>query len=72
MKKLRRVTGRRWIGGVCAGIGYWAGMPTWLVRLALLVLAFVYGIGVGTYILLWIFMPAWGETPPDYSERAGG
>jgi phage shock protein PspC (stress-responsive transcriptional regulator) len=70
--RLRRITGEGWIGGVCAGIGYWLGVPTWLVRLVWVVLIFAYGFGVGIYLLLWIFMPRWPDTPPDYAGRAGG
>ncbi len=70
--KLRRVKGRRWIGGVCAGIGYWLRMPTWIVRLIWTVLLFAYGLGGLLYLLLWIFMPAWDRVPEDYNQRAGG
>lgn len=72
MRKLRCVKERKWIGGVCAGIAYWIGLPTWLVRLAWVVLGFAYGVGIIPYILLWIFMPAWDTTPDDYLERSGG
>jgi len=72
MPKLRRVTGRKWIAGVCAGIAYWAGIPTWLVRLAWAVLGLSYGAGILPYLLLWIFMPEWEATPADYEERSGG
>jgi phage shock protein PspC (stress-responsive transcriptional regulator) len=70
--KLRKVKGRGWLGGVCAGIGYWLGIPTWLVRVVWAFLGLVYGLGVLLYVLLWIFMPKWEEVPADYAERAGG
>ena len=70
--KLRRVTGKRWLGGVCAGVGYWLGVPTWMVRLIWAVLLLAYGFGGLMYILFWIFMPAWPAVPADYEERAGG
>jgi phage shock protein C len=70
--KLRRMKGRHWLGGVCAGIGYWLGVPTWLVRLLWTVTVLAYGLGAVLYILLWIFMPAWDQVPADYEERAGG
>lgn len=72
MKKLRRVVGEKWIGGVGAGVAYWLGTPAWLVRLVWVVFGFCYGLGVVIYILLWMFMPRWSETPDDYQERAGG
>jgi phage shock protein C len=70
--KLRRIKEKGWLGGVCAGFGYWLGIPTWLVRLIWTVLALVYGVGAVLYILLWIFMPAWGSVPEGYEERSGG
>lgn len=57
---------------MCAGFGYWLGIPTWLVRIVWAVLLLAYGMGGILYILLWIFMPAWDQVPEDYEERAGG
>ena len=57
---------------MCAGFGYWLGIPTWLVRIVWAVLLLAYGMGGILYILLWIFMPAWYQVPEDYEERAGG
>lgn len=71
-RKLRRIKGRRWLGGVCAGVGYWVGIPTWLVRLGWTLLFLVYGLGGIVYILFWIFMPVWDDVPEDYDQRAGG
>jgi phage shock protein PspC (stress-responsive transcriptional regulator) len=70
--KLRRVKGKRWLGGVCAGVGYWLGVPTWMVRLVWAILLMAYGFGGVMYILFWIFMPVWEAVPVDYEERAGG
>jgi phage shock protein PspC (stress-responsive transcriptional regulator) len=64
--------GKRWVGGVCAGIGYWLGIPTWLIRLAWALLLLAYGLGGLVYVLLWIFMPKWDAVPADYADRAGG
>ena len=72
MPRLRRITGKKWIGGVCAGFAYWIGMPTWLVRLLWAFLGLAYGVGILPYILLWIFMPEWETTPEDYETRSGG
>jgi phage shock protein PspC (stress-responsive transcriptional regulator) len=70
--KLRRVKGKHMLGGVCAGVGYWLGIPTWLVRLAWALLLLLYGLGGLVYVLLWIFMPVWEQVPADYADRAGG
>ena len=71
-RKLRKVPGRKWIGGVCAGIAYWLGIPAWLARLVLTLSVLCLGFGALLYVLLWIFMPAWEETPADYDAVAGG
>lgn len=71
-RKLRKVVAKKWLGGVAAGFAYWLGMPAWIVRLIWLFLSLAYGVGVVFYILLWIFMPRWEETPVDYQERSGG
>jgi phage shock protein PspC (stress-responsive transcriptional regulator) len=70
--RLRRVKGKSWLGGVCAGFGYWLGIPTWLVRLIWTALVLAYGVGAVIYVLLWIFMPTWDGVPEGYEERAGG
>ncbi len=69
---LRRVKGKHWIGGVCAGIAYWMAVPAWIVRLVWTVMLLMYGVGGLLYILLWIFMPVWDPIPPDFDARAGG
>jgi phage shock protein PspC (stress-responsive transcriptional regulator) len=71
-RKLRRIMGRHWLGGVCAGIGYWLSVPTWLVRLGWSLALLFYGLGGFVYVLLWIFMPVHPAVPADYEERAGG
>lgn len=73
MRKLRKVGDREWVAGVCAGIAYWLGIPAWFIRLGWIAAIFAYGVGVGVYILLWIFMPSWDDgQPADYDAVAGG
>lgn len=68
-RKLRRIDdGSEWFGGVCGGIAYWLGVPTWLVRLLLIISIFGYGVGILPYILLWILLPKWPETPKDFAN----
>ena len=68
MKKLRRVSDGEisWFGGVCAGVAYWLGVSTWIVRLVLFLTIWFCGFGLGLYIILWFFIPEWKETPKDY------
>lgn len=70
-RKLRRVTEHKWLGGVCSGIAYALGAPVWVVRLVWTALAISFGIGVVTYILFWIFMPKWEDTPDDFETVTG-
>ena len=70
--KLRRIQGKHWLAGVCAGVGYWLGVPPGLVRLVWSLLVFAYGFGLLLYLLLWIFMPVWDRVPEDYEQRSGG
>ena len=72
MRKLRKITEKKWVGGVCAGIAYAVGAPTWAIRLVATASLVLYGFGALPYILLWIFMPAWERTPADYETVAGG
>jgi len=70
-RKLMRLKQKSMLGGVCAGLSYWLGWPTWIVRILLVLLVLTVGTGVLVYILFWIFMPATDELPPDYDERTG-
>ncbi len=69
---LRRIKAKGWVAGVCAGVGYWLGVPTWIVRLLWTLMVLVLGFGLLLYVLLWIFMPVWDRVPEDYETRAGG
>lgn len=71
MKRFRRLRGRKWVGGVCSGLAYRFGLPTWAVRLAWTLLVLCKGFGLLPYVLLWIFVPASDETPEDYPVRTG-
>ena len=59
--QLRRSSTDRWLGGVCGGIAKATGAESWIWRLIFTVAALFGGIGIVTYILLWIFVPP--ETP---------
>lgn len=58
------------IKGVCAGVAYRLGTPTWIVRVAFAVLLFGYGVGLVAYVLTaWLAPDA--ATPKDYGRRTG-
>lgn len=72
MAKFRRTPpGNRWLGGVCAGLAYTAGIPVWIVRLLVVVTFLFYGVGILPYLLLWLLVPKWPELPADFSTRTG-
>ncbi len=69
MRNLRKVPGESWIGGVCAGLGYTIGVPTWVIRIVFVLSVLIYGFGVLPYVLLWIFLPSWQNgQPSDYEQ----
>lgn len=72
-RKLRRLRIRdgAWLGGVCAGMAYWLGLPMQLIRMVWFLAVLIAGTGILLYIMLWIFLPAWKEKPSDFDEVAG-
>ncbi len=54
VKLLRRDTNNAIIGGVCAGIAKYFSIDPTLVR----VITVISGVGLFTYILAWIIIPA--------------
>lgn len=65
----RRVNGHAEVFGVCGGFAYFIGVPTWIIRVlvVVLVLSSVGGVGLG-YFLLGIFVPKWEQDPEDYED----
>ena len=57
LNELRRSSTDRWIGGVCGGISEMTGIPSWSWRILFVLTAFLHGVGVIMYVLLWIFVP---------------
>jgi phage shock protein PspC (stress-responsive transcriptional regulator) len=71
-RKMRRVKDDAILGGVCSGMAYAFGMPTWVLRIIWFAASAFYGFGVLPYLLFWLFMPAWSEKPADYDQVTGG
>ncbi|GGY77317.1 hypothetical protein GCM10011613_22310 [Cellvibrio zantedeschiae] len=51
------------VAGVCGGFGEYTPLPSWMWRVIFLVSLFIGGLGLITYIILWICMPS-AHTPP--------
>lgn len=47
----------RILGGIAGGIARHLGVSTGVVRLIMLILFLIPGIGVGTYLVVWILTP---------------
>ena len=46
------------IAGVCGGFGEYTALPAWMWRVIFVVSLFLGGLGLITYIVLWVCMPA--------------
>jgi len=57
INRLRRSATDRWLGGVCGGLACLSGLESWVWRLMFALLAFMGGVGIVVYLLLWIFVP---------------
>lgn len=55
------------IAGVCGGFGEYTPLPSWMWRVIFLVSLFIGGLGLITYIILWICMPS--ANTPQRAER---
>jgi len=59
-KKLYRNEHNRVLGGVCSGLAEYFELDPTLVRLLFAFTFFIMGVGLGTYIILWIVLPRKG------------
>lgn len=57
LNRFHRSIDDRWIGGVCGGLGELSGIPSWSWRILFVLTAFLHGLGLLMYLLLWIFVP---------------
>ncbi len=58
----RRLREGRWLAGVAIGVAQRLGIPVWIVRIALVLLVTVGGLGFLLYLAGWLLIPAEGET----------
>lgn len=71
LKHLHCFEDRGMLGGVCAGIAYWFGLPTWTVRLLFIVTAWFFAVSILVYLALWFLVPEADKLPKDYAARTG-
>jgi phage shock protein PspC (stress-responsive transcriptional regulator) len=58
----------RILAGVGSGIGHYLGVEPLIVRIALVVLVFLGGIGIPLYLACWLLMPAEGRNQSIVDE----
>jgi phage shock protein C len=66
----------RIVAGVCSGLGQYFRIDPLLVRVVFVLLAFVHGIGIVLYLVLWLLMEPAGTTAEgqgrSFGERVRG
>lgn len=70
LARLHRSITDRWLGGVCGGLGALTGIPAWSWRILFVLTAFLHGLGLLMYVLLWIFVPVQVPALPKPIEAA--
>ncbi|WP_375001964.1 PspC domain-containing protein [Aeromicrobium sp. CTD01-1L150] len=67
-KRLVRSTEHRWIGGVCGGVAEYTGLDVTLIRLVVVIGAFLAATTLLIYLFAWVVMP---EGPPAAPPASG-
>lgn len=65
---LRRPVQDRMLAGVASGIARHLGLDPMLVRIAIVVLCFVGGVGIALYLASWVLIPEEGSDESIASE----
>ena len=65
-RPFKRVKKAAWLGGVCAGLAYAIGAPTWVIRGLWLLLFLGAGLGGLIYLILWLVVPQCPAEPLDF------
>lgn len=56
-KRLTRDTDRGILGGVCSGLSNYFDVDVTIIRLLWILASCVLGVGLGTYLIVWLIMP---------------
>lgn len=57
VRRLYRSANDRILGGVCGGIGEYAGIDPTVVRVLWILLTLLWGFGLLLYLILWFIVP---------------
>jgi phage shock protein PspC (stress-responsive transcriptional regulator) len=66
--RLYRSRSQKMISGVCGGLGEYFDVDPVLIRLLFVVTAFISGVGILAYIVLWIVVPFDGDDGPRFES----
>jgi len=55
--RMYRDPDNRMLGGVCAGMGCYWNLDPWVIRVIFIALTLAGGLGILTYLILWIVLP---------------
>lgn len=72
---IRRPRDGRWLGGVAVGVGNRFGLDPVLVRVAIVVLTVLFGLGLTVYLIAWVLLPDENGAVPlqrAFTERDAG
>jgi phage shock protein C len=76
--RLYRSRSQKMIAGVCGGLGEYFDVDPVLIRLLFVITAFISGVGILAYVVLWIVVPFEGDDGPrldalrrDFDEFSG-
>ena len=69
-KKLTRSTQHQWIGGVCGGVAEYTGLDATLIRLVVVIGAFLAPTTLLIYLLAWVVMPQAAPAAPPANGPA--
>jgi phage shock protein C len=79
VKRLYRSRSKRWLAGVCGGLGDYFGLDPTLIRVLFVLFALAVGGGILAYLILWLIIPLEPQASPaapeataqDEAEEAG-
>jgi phage shock protein C len=64
LARLTRSRSQKWFGGVAGGLATLTDVPAWAWRIFFVLTAFLHGLGILIYLLMWIFVPLEREALP--------
>lgn len=70
LARLTRSRSQKWFGGVAGGLATLTDVPAWAWRIFFVLTAFLHGLGILIYLLMWIFVPLERQALPAPATSA--